>query len=101
MTHSISDARSLLPAYDNIDALGRAEAGCRTRGTSLTALRREVLDLLYRLQNRCHSEWRWQRRKLQMIVRATSGCSGHEARICRKKICRSRHLKAERQVSGG
>lgn len=48
MTHSISDALSLLPAYDNIDALDRAEAACRARGTSLTAIRREVLDLLYR-----------------------------------------------------
>ena len=32
---------------DNSEALNRAEAACRVRGASLTAIRREVLDLLY------------------------------------------------------
>lgn len=33
---------------ENMQALDRAEASCRARGASLTAIRREVLDLLYR-----------------------------------------------------
>jgi len=48
MKPSVPDAQSLPPACDTADALDRAEASCRARGASLTAIRREVLDLLYR-----------------------------------------------------
>ncbi len=48
MKPSSSDVQRLPPAGDTADALDRAEAACRARGASLTAIRREVLDLLYR-----------------------------------------------------
>lgn len=44
----ITDTQCPLPAGEHIDALDRAEAACRTRGASLTAIRREILELLYR-----------------------------------------------------
>jgi Fur family zinc uptake transcriptional regulator len=42
------DIQSLQPCGANTEALARAEAACRARGASLTAIRRDVLELLYR-----------------------------------------------------
>ena len=44
----VSDVECPLADSENSQALDRAEASCRARGASLTAIRREVLDLLYR-----------------------------------------------------
>ena len=48
MTSSIHDVQHPQPCGDSTEVLDRAEAACRARGASLTAIRREVLELLYR-----------------------------------------------------
>ena len=48
MNPLLSDDENLHVCAGNTEALDRAEVTCRTRGASLTAIRREVLDLLYR-----------------------------------------------------
>ena len=42
-----SDDHAMCLASDEVDALDRAEAACKQRGASLTAIRREILGLLY------------------------------------------------------
>lgn len=46
--NSMLDNSGPPPAVDHTAALDRADAACRARGASLTAIRREVLELLYR-----------------------------------------------------
>lgn len=48
MKPSVPDVECLPVDSDHTEALDRAEAACRARGASLTAIRREVLELLYR-----------------------------------------------------
>ena len=48
MNSAHSDDHCLQDHGDNTEALNRAEAVCRERGASLTAIRRDVLALLYR-----------------------------------------------------
>jgi Fur family transcriptional regulator, zinc uptake regulator len=48
MNSLLSDDENLHVCVDQTEALDRAEACCRARGASLTAIRREVLELLYR-----------------------------------------------------
>ena len=47
MKPSVPDVECLPVVSDNTDALDRAETACKARGASLTAIRREVLELLY------------------------------------------------------
>lgn len=47
MSTPVSDVECQPSNGGNAAALDRAEAACRARGASLTAIRREVLDLLY------------------------------------------------------
>lgn len=48
MKTSVPDVECPPADCENTQALDRAEAACRARGASLTAIRREVLELLYR-----------------------------------------------------
>ncbi len=48
MKLSVPDVECPPSDCQNTLALNRAEAACRARGASLTAIRREVLELLYR-----------------------------------------------------
>jgi Fur family zinc uptake transcriptional regulator len=48
MTRSSPNAPPAQACGDSAEALDRAEAACRARGASLTAIRREVLALLFR-----------------------------------------------------
>ena len=48
MNVSLPDDQALPSSSDHCDALDRADATCRARGASFTAIRREVLELLYR-----------------------------------------------------
>ncbi|MCG3772729.1 MAG: Zinc uptake regulation protein [Nitrosomonadaceae bacterium] len=47
MTASIPDIQCPPTVGSHTDAMDLAEAACRARGASLTAIRREVLELLY------------------------------------------------------
>lgn len=47
MTAVVSDAECSPADGESTHAIDRAEATCRARGASLTAIRREVLELLY------------------------------------------------------
>ncbi len=48
MNDLVPDVECLPAESENSQALDRAEATCRVRGASLTAIRRDVLELLYR-----------------------------------------------------
>jgi Fur family zinc uptake transcriptional regulator len=48
MTSFSATAHAAHDCCDNAEALARAEAVCQGRGASLTAIRREVLELLWR-----------------------------------------------------
>ncbi len=48
MKHLHSEDQCPISCVKTTEALNRAEAACRVRGASLTAIRREVLELLYR-----------------------------------------------------
>lgn len=48
LMNSYSDDRALCLPDNEAEALDRAEAACKQRGAALTAIRREMLGLLYR-----------------------------------------------------